>query len=228
MKNRQKFALLFAAAALAALAGAVVAQEGPKRDPGETVAKPRKPGAPPEPNQAPIPSKLSKKANPDIPAGLPSFKSDVSVVSVDVAVLTTRATSFPRSPAATSACWKTMCPSRSRVISMGEAPMTLAMVIEFSNLFQYYWGETWYQTLTASYGFLETLKPEDFVAVVAYDMRPEILSDFSADKRKAMEAMQRLRIPAFSRQLALLLPPLRLCVRVLSATRLGNHPPDAR
>ncbi len=42
------------------------------------------------------------------------------------------------------------------------------------------------------------MKPEDYVAVVAYDMRPEILSDFSTDKRKAQEAMQRLRIAAFS------------------------------
>jgi VWFA-related protein len=80
----------------------------------------------------------------------------------------------------------------------GEAPMTIALVIEFSNLFQYYWGETWYQTLSASYGFLETLKPEDYVAIVAYDLRPEILSDFSTDKRKAHEAMQRLRIAGFS------------------------------
>jgi Ca-activated chloride channel homolog len=72
------------------------------------------------------------------------------------------------------------------------------MVIEFSNRFQQYWTETWYQTLTASYGFLQTLKPEDYVAVVAYDMRSEILSDFSTDKRKAYEAMQRLRIAGFS------------------------------
>jgi VWFA-related protein len=72
------------------------------------------------------------------------------------------------------------------------------MVIEFSNLYQRYYTETWYQTLTAAYGFLETLKPEDYVAVVAYDLRPEILSDFSTDKRKAYEAMQRLRIAAFS------------------------------
>jgi VWFA-related protein len=34
--------------------------------------------------------------------------------------------------------------------------------------------------------------------VVAYDLRPEILSDFSTDKRKAHEAMQRLRIAAYS------------------------------
>ena len=63
--------------------------------------------------------------------------------------------------------------------------MTVCMVIEFSNLYQRYWSETWYQTLTAAYGFLETLKPEDYVAVVAYDLRPEILSDFSTDKWKA-------------------------------------------
>jgi VWFA-related protein len=72
------------------------------------------------------------------------------------------------------------------------------MVIEFSNLYQQYWTYTWYQTLQAAYGFLETLKQDDYVAVVAYDLRSEILSDFSADKRQAYEAMQRLRIPAFS------------------------------
>ena len=49
---------------------------------------------------------------------------------------TTRATSSPASPEATSACWKTTCRSRSRRVNMGEAPMTVAMVIEFSNLFQ--------------------------------------------------------------------------------------------
>jgi VWFA-related protein len=89
-------------------------------------------------------------------------------------------------------------PQKLSNFSMGEAPMTVCMVIEWSGLFQNYWTETWYQTLTASYGFLETLKPEDYVAIVAYDLRPEILADFSTDKRKAYEAMQRLRIAAYS------------------------------
>jgi VWFA-related protein len=52
--------------------------------------------------------------------------------------------------------------------------------------------------LTAAYGFVETLKPEDYVAVVAYDLRPEILSDFTTDRRETQEAMQRLRIAAYS------------------------------
>ena len=65
---------------------------------------------------------------------------------------------------------------------MGEAPMTVAMVIEFSNRFQQLLEPAWYQTLQLACGFVETLKPEDYVAVVAYDMRPEILSDFTTDK----------------------------------------------
>jgi len=197
MRDRKRFALL-GLAALVALGGVLAAQEGPKRDPGETVAKPRKPGAPAEGEQAPIPSKLSKKAKPDLPEGLPSFKSDVDVVSVDVAVVDNKGHFIPGLPKGNFRVLEDNVPQQIKDFGTGEAPMTVCMVIEFSNLFQYYWGEAWYQTLSASYGFLETLKPEDYVAVVAYDLRSEILSDFSTDKRKAYEAMQRLRIPAFS------------------------------
>jgi VWFA-related protein len=42
------------------------------------------------------------------------------------------------------------------------------------------------------------LKPDDYLAVVAYDIRPEILSDFSTDRRDAMEAMRRLNLPGYS------------------------------
>jgi VWFA-related protein len=133
-----------------------------------------------------------------VPAGLPSFKSDVDVVAVDVAVLDNKGHFIPGIPRGNFRVLEDGVPQQIKSFAMGEAPMTVCMVIEFSNLFQYYWGETWYQTLTASYGFLQTLKPEDYVAVVAYDMRPEILSDFSSDKRQAYEAMRRLQIPGFS------------------------------
>ena len=62
-------------------------------------------------------------------------------------------------------------PQQIRKVDMGEAPMTIAMVIEFSNLFQRYWSSAWYQTLQLAWGFAESLKPEDYVAVVAYDIR---------------------------------------------------------
>ncbi len=184
---------------LAALSVVLPAQdEGPKKDVGETVARPRKKDAPPDADQPKIPSKLSNKNKADLPPEAPSFKVDTSVVSVDVAVLDNKGHFIPGIPRGNFRILEDNVPQQISNFTMGEAPMTVCMLIEFSNRFQRYWTETWYQTLTASYGFLQTLKPEDYVAVIAYDMRPEILSDFSTDKTKAYEAMQRLRIAGFS------------------------------
>ena len=124
------------------LGGVMGAQEGPKREPGQTVAKPRKPGAPPEPDQAPIPSKLSKKNRPDLPENLPSFKADVQVVTVDVAVLDNKGHFIPGIPPGNFRVLEDNVPQQVKGVAAGEAPMTIAMVIEFSNLFQRYWGET--------------------------------------------------------------------------------------
>ena len=80
----------------------------------------------------------------------------------------------------------------------GEAPMTIAMVVEFSNKFQKLYGQTWYQTLQLAWGFASTLKPEDYVAVIAYDIKPEILSDFTTNRMQTQEALHRMTIPAWS------------------------------
>lgn len=177
------------------------AMQGPKKESSETVARPRKKspsGTDVEAELPKIPSKMKKKEGQELPEGLPTFRSDILTVSLDVAVLDNRGRFIPKIPAGNFRILEDGVPQKIATFSMGEAPMTVCMVIEWSNLFQYYWGETWYQTLTAAYGFLETLKPEDYVAVVAYDIRPEILSDFSTNKRDAYEAMQRLRIAAYS------------------------------
>jgi VWFA-related protein len=52
--------------------------------------------------------------------------------------------------------------------------------------------------LNASYTFANTLKKDDWVAVVAYDMRPTILVDFTQDKNAVYGALRMLRIPGFS------------------------------
>jgi len=191
-------ALPLAVAALCALAGASFAQDqsGPAKDVDQTVAKPRK--STEEPAEAPIPSKLSKKAQPDIPENLPSFKSDVNVVNVDVAVLDNHGHFIPNIPRGNFRILEDNVPQQIKSFGKSTAPMTVCMLIEFSARFQWYGGETWYQTLSAAYGFVQTLKPDDYVALIAYDMREEILSDFTTDKRKTYEAMQRLRIPGFS------------------------------
>src|SRR5579872_1228926 len=193
-------------AAVSFVAGAVylVAQQGPKPDSSETVAKPKKKdanGTDPSNNDADlpkIPSKFSTKDKVNT-EGLPTFKSDVNTVQIDVSVLDNKGNFIPRIPRGNFRILEDGVPQPISSYSIGnEAPMTVAMVIEFSNRYQQYWSQGWYETLMASYGFVQTLKPEDYVAIIAYDMRSEILTDFTTDRMKTQEAMQRLRIPGFS------------------------------
>jgi VWFA-related protein len=173
-------------------------QQGPVKESSDTVAKPRKKDAPAEADAPKIPSKFSKKDK-DVPEGLPTFKSDVTTVQVDVSVLDNKGRFIPKIPGGNFRVLEDDVPQPISSFSTGkEAPMTVAIVIEFSNLFQQYYSQGWYETLTAAYGFVETLKPDDYVAIVAYDLKTEILSDFTVDRMKTQEAMQRLRIAGFS------------------------------
>jgi Ca-activated chloride channel family protein len=154
------------------------------------------PAAPaPVSNTDKIPSKFSKK---DVPQNSPVFRTDALTVSVDVAVLDNKGHFIPKIPRGNFRILEDNVPQKVDGYSIGEAPMTITMLIEFSNKFQRFYSAAWFQTLNASYGFLQTLKPDDYVAIVAYDMRPEILSDFSTNRQDAYEAMQRLRIAGFS------------------------------
>lgn len=189
-------------AAMVAGAGMLYPQAGPRKESGDTVARPRKKGeAAPEAakeQQLPrIPSKMQKKPG-EAPAEGPTFRTDTLTVNVDVAVLDNRGRFIPGIPAGNFRVLEDGQPQRITNFNTGETPITLALVIEFSNLYQQYWSYGWEETLTACYGFLQTLKPEDMVAVVAFDLRPEILSDFSTNRQDTYEAMARLRVPGFS------------------------------
>lgn len=193
--------LLPAFAALILAAPAVVfPQAGPKKETGDTVARPKKKApaeAEAEQEAEKIPSKLRKKAE-EGPVEGPTFRSDVWTVNVDVAVLDNRGRFIPNIPQQAFRVLEDGVPQRIVSFGTGEQPITLAMVIEFSGLFQQYWSYGWEETLTATYGFVQTLKPEDMVAVVAFDLRPEILCDFTNNRQETYEALARLRVPGFS------------------------------
>ena len=197
-----KYLPAFVIATLASVAGPAVwlaSAQGPETQ-SETVAKPKKKdtAAPAEVDQPKIPSKFNKKDK-DIPEGLPTFRSDVTAVQVEVAVLDNKGHFIPGIPKGNFRVLEDNVPQQ--VVNFGtsnEAPMTIALVIEFNARIQQMWGQGWYETLTAAYGFVETLKKDDYVAIVAFDMRPEILSDFTTDRMKTQEAMARLRVAGFS------------------------------
>lgn len=179
------------------------AQQGPKSDSSTTVARPRKPNAngstpAPEPDQAKIPSKFGKPKDTDLPEGVPTFRSDAITVTVDAAVLDNKGHFIPNIPKQNFRILEDGVPQQVASFSLGEAPMTVCMLVEFSNRYQSFYSWAWFQTLTATYGFVQTLRPEDYVAIIAYDLNAEILSDFTTDRQKTAEALARLRIAGFS------------------------------
>ena len=190
-----KAAMILALAALIAT-GLIAVATAQQSQSSETVAKPKKKDAPSEKDLPKIPSEYKKT---DVPANLPTFHSDVNAVQLEVAVLDNKGRFIPGIPKGNFRVLEDNVPQQITNFSANaDAPMTIALVIEFNARLQSYWSEGWYETLTATYGFVETLKKDDYVAIVAFDMRPEILSDFTTDRMKTQEAMQRLRIPGFS------------------------------
>jgi VWFA-related protein len=187
------------AAAFLILAGLAAGQEGPVRDSGPTVAKPRTstPSTPAEPDLPPIPSRMKKNTE-DSGATLPSFKSDVDLVTVDVAVLDNQGHFIPGIPGGNFRVLEDNVPQQIQKVEMGEAPITVALLIEFSNLFQRTWGPAWYQTLQLAWGFASTLQAQDYCAVIAYDIKPEILTDFTKDRSQVQQALNQLQIPTWS------------------------------
>jgi VWFA-related protein len=193
----------------------VLVAQGPLNSGSETVARPRKgnatgstsgdttgntaaPATAPAdaPDQSKIPSQFKKGK--DLPQGVATYSTDAVTVTVDVSVLDNRGHFIPNLPAGNFRVLEDNVPQKITQVSKGEAPLTIALVIEFSGKFQQVYSSAWFQTLQAAYGFIETLRKEDNVAIVAYDLRSEILSDFSTDRSEAQDALSRLRFPGFS------------------------------
>jgi VWFA-related protein len=78
--------------------------------------------------------------------------------------------------------------------TISDAPITAVLLVEFANI---YYGLT-IETLRASYSFAQSLKPDDWVAVTSYDIKPQILVDFTQDKRAIFGALNTLRVPGFA------------------------------
>jgi VWFA-related protein len=78
--------------------------------------------------------------------------------------------------------------------NQNEAPITAVLLVEFASTNYDFIVEA----LNASYGFANTLRKDDWVAVISYDMKPQILADFTQDKRAVYAALNQLRMPGFA------------------------------
>jgi VWFA-related protein len=128
--------------------------------------------------------------------GMPdySIKVAVPVVNLDVAVVTKNGQFIPGLKKDNFKVFEDGVPQTVSSFNQAEAPITAVLLIEFASTNYNYL----YDALNSSYTFASGLKKEDWVAVVCYDMKPQILVDFTQDKRAILGALNTLRIPGFS------------------------------
>ncbi|HSE49887.1 MAG TPA: VWA domain-containing protein [Terriglobales bacterium] len=159
---------------------------GPEGDVG-TIAVPKKK------EEAP---KVEKKEKFKQPAGLPdySLRVDVPSVNVDVLVTTKDGGFVPGLRPENFRILEDGVPQKVTSFNQSEAPITAVLLVEFAHTSYYFIDDM----LNASYSFTQMLKPQDWVAVVSYDMRTKILTDFTQDKRQVYGALGTMRIPGFS------------------------------
>ena len=159
---------------------------GPTGDVGP-YAIPKKSDQPPPP---PVPDKPKKiEGMPDY-----SIKVDVPLVNLDVLVTTKDGQFIPNLKKNNFRVLEDGQPQTITNFNQSSAPITAVLLVEYASTNYNYM----YEALNASYNFASTLKPDDWIAVVSYDMKPQILTDFTQDKRAVLGALNMLRIPGFS------------------------------
>jgi VWFA-related protein len=77
---------------------------------------------------------------------------------------------------------------------MTQTPITAVMLLEFAANSYYFI----YDMRNAAYSFFRSLRPDDYTAVVTYDLHTHILTDFTNNKELIAESLQSLVIPGFS------------------------------
>jgi VWFA-related protein len=159
---------------------------GPGGDVGP-YAIPKKKDEPPPP---PAPEKPKKiEGMPDY-----SIKVDVPLVNLDVLVTSKDGQFIPNLKKENFRIFEDGSAQTISNFNQSSAPITAVLLVEYASTNYNYM----YEALNASYNFAATLKPEDWIAVVSYDMKPQILTDFTQDKRAVLGALNMLRIPGFS------------------------------
>lgn len=161
---------------------------GPAGDNGAIAIpkKPEKTDVPPPP-----PPKVKN------PEGLQNFslRVDVPEVTLDVGVVLQKTHEFvPNLQQTNFRVYEDGVPQKIVNFNRTKAPITAVLLCEFAST------NWWFihDMREAAYAFAQQLQPDDYVAVVTYDLKPTILTDFTQDKRLVYESLNALTIPGFS------------------------------
>jgi Ca-activated chloride channel family protein len=184
-------------------------QPGPTPNTGETVYAPKKSAKPnlqqqpqnqpseqPEkvPQQTGQPAPKEKQPEKINPSQVYTLSTQSNLVNIDVLVTDKNGNPIGGLSKKNFKVLDDGVPQSVTNFSTSEAPITVVMLIEFSNK---WWGYL-YLALKDAYDFLNFMEPKDWVAVIDFDMQPHILQDFTHDRFQVRSALDSLRLPGFS------------------------------
>jgi len=163
---------------------------GPGADAG-SIALPKKKEKEDTPPPAPAAPKFK---NPE-GAGNYSLRVDVPEVTVDVGVLLEKTGQFvPNLKPANFKVYEDGVEQKVTGFKRVEAPITALLLCEFASTSYYFI----YDMRNAAWAFAQQLRPQDYVALMTFDMRTRIVTDFTQDKRQLYDSLNSLMIPGFS------------------------------
>ena len=165
-----------------------VQQGGPQKEETDTTVRPKKETPPKKRRLNP------KKPSGDKPEDNFTLSVEIELINLDVAVTDKKGNFIPNLGQKNFRVYEDKVEQKISNFSPTTAPLTVVLLLEFGRTFAYWYDDV---VIPAAH-FVELLRPEDWAAVVAYDMKPEILTDFTQDKRELYGALSRLRIPGFS------------------------------
>ena len=152
---------------------------GPNSGPTIAVPKKKTSDAPP-PEEKPKPPKKIE--------GMPDVvvRKEVPLVTVDVTVTTKDGMFIPNLQKQNFRVSEDGVPQTISSFERTEAPVTAVFLVEWAKT-NYYFLYDAYNTM---YSFLQVMKPDDWIAVVSYDLKPHIWVDFTQDKKAVVQAMR--------------------------------------
>jgi VWFA-related protein len=135
---------------------------------------------------------------PKQPEDMPSYSVSVNVpvVTLDAIVLSKNGQFIPGLKKENFRVFEDGVPQQITSFGQTQASITAVLLIEFAN--NNYTTAFLADALRAAYAFADGLKKDDWIGVVEYDMKPNILLDFTQDKAAVFGALNKLRIPGFS------------------------------
>lgn len=158
---------------------------GPNPEVGPTVLAPKK-TEPPPPETVKQPERIN-------PNEIFTLSTATNLVNVDVMVLDKDGNPLSDFTRKNFKIYDDGVPQTVSNFGTSQAPLTTCMLIEFSNK---YWAFL-YLALRYAYTYVHYIQPKDWTAVVSFDLKPEILTDFTQDRSQVVGALNTLRIPGF-------------------------------